>query len=644
MKTIKKEIQINWNGESKNIVLIKKLIETDKDFNLMIEDIKDSIKIAIDTENGNGEIERGALNPKYAIPAGFSLSINGKVGYYIPVNHKDIKTDFIKRFNEILINKKLIIMWNSVYDGAIFKQHYNNDLYDYKWYDVMIAQHLLDAFQSKGLKYNTERYFKLKQNHFEWKDACKTKAVDIFEYACDDAIYTYLHYLRTKEEIKKQKLSNLLLNIEGEFLKVLARIKLNGFSFDSEKAKQIENKLIKDKIKLINKILKVTPQIGYIQDLLGGKKPNINLDSSKDLTKLLYDKLNLPIKSTTKSGAPATDAETFKLMKDNFGEWLHPICPLLIKYKEIQKLLSAYTKSLYEKVIEGKIYGDLLDHGTESGRLSAKNPNLQQLPKNDTYEIRSLFIASKGYKLMVSDFGQEELRIAGVLTKDPSFIEAFSKGQDLHLKVANECYNLGIPNECLVESHKDYKIYKDKFYKQRFNSKSINFGLLYGRTAHGLAPQLDLSVEEAQEIVNNYFKTFPNVKKAMDLTNREIKVQGFVRNIYGRKRRFNKIIKGGKSFYSPSALRQGFNHKIQGSCADILRIVMVECDKYIRKQPENQIRILTTIHDEIVFEIKNDANLKIHAKALDDIMQNTIKLPIKLKTDYDIGINYGETK
>ncbi len=645
MKKIIKNQQINWNGETKTFQFTKYLIENDSDFDFMLSKIKESNKIAFDTENGNGEKD-SALNPKFARPAGFSISVNGKEGFYIPIEHKDIKTNFQKRFNEIFENKKMIIFWNSIYDGAISESLYNNNLSNYKWYDCMIAQHLLDAFQSKGLKYNTERYFKIKQlkHNFEKKDACQVNASSLFEYACDDAIYTYLHYLRTKEEIKKQNLSNLLLNIEGEFLKVLAKIKLNGIAFDIELAKQIEETLLKDKENIIKEIIKVTPQIKTSKNLLGEVKPLINLNSSQELTKLLYDTLNLPVTKENKSGKPAVDSEALNLMKDNFNEWLHPICPLLIKYKEIQKLISAYTHTLYDKVVDGRIYGDLKDHGTESGRLSAENPNLQQLPKNDTYQIRSLFKSSPGYKMMVSDFGQEELRVAGVLTGSPAFKDSFNQGKDLHLKVANDCYNLGIPEECLVETHPQYKVYKDKFDKQRFYAKSINFGLLYGRTAYGLAPQLKCSVEEAQKIVDDYFKTFPDVRIAIDNTNREIKVKGYVSNMFGRRRRFNKIEKGGKSFYPPSALREGFNHKIQGGCADILRVVMVEVHKYIMKQPKDQIRILTTIHDEIVFEIKDDNRLMEHTKQINYIMQNTVKLPIKLETDFDIGNNYGEAK
>jgi len=620
--------------------LTRKLIRTENDFNQMIEETKDSIKIAFDTENGS-EL---ALNPKYAKPVGFSISVDGKRGYYIPINHLDIKTNFHLRFKELLVNKKLIIFWNAIYDAGITSAHYNEDLYKYKWFDCMIAQHLIDAFQSKGLKYNTKRYFRIHQQEFKWKDMLDTNAADVYQYACDDAIYTFKHYLRLKEEIKKQHMENLILNIEGEFLKVLTHMKLQGIKFNVDECKQLEQRLIKDKINIVNEILNVTPEITYIQDLLGGKKPNINLDSNKDLVKLLYDKLNLPVKKQTASGAPAADSEAFELMKDNFNEWLHPICPLLIKYKEVQKLLSAYTKSLYEKVVDGRIYGDLLDHGTESGRLSAREPNLQQLPKNDTYKIRHLFKASEGYKMYVSDFSQEELRLAGHITKCKAFLKAFNNEEDLHLRVASESYNLNIPEECLIGTHPQYNSYKDKYYKERFYAKSINFGLLYGRTAHGLAPQLNCSVEEAQAIVNNYFYSNPEIKQAMENSKREVQVKGYVENIYGRKRRFNKAEKNGRRFYPKECFRQAFNHKIQGGCADMLRIIMVEIYKYVREQPKDEIRIITTVHDEIMFEIKDNINLQKHREMIDKIMTETIKLDIKLSTDGKLGNNYGECK
>jgi DNA polymerase-1 len=614
----------------------RELIKTNEQFNVVLEIIKEDKVISLDTENSG-------LNPKFCTAQGFSFSVDGKTGYYVPVNHVDCKTNLGKRFKEVLKNKKIIVMHNAVYDAGIFEEHYDSIL-GYTWFDTMIAQHLLDENNPKGLKFLTKKYFGYEQTSYKsmsgGTDYSKITCDQIWEYACDDAILTYKLFELQKEKIKEEGLKDLMMNIEMPFQKVLLHMKRNGITFDLKKSKEIAKTLQLDKTTTVNEIIKVTPQIKVQMDLFGEKHLATNIDSAKDLKVLLYDKLNLPVLDTTKSGAPAVDTPTLKMLKMK-DEWLHPLIPLLIKYKEIGKLLSSYTTTLSDKVEStGKLYGDLKDHGTVTGRLSCENPNFQQLPKNDTYKIRSLFKSSPGYKMYVADFSQEELRVCGVVTNSPTFKKAFNDGEDLHLKVANECYNLKLPIEETNTSHPKYKEHCETYYKQRFNSKSINFGLMYGRTAFGLAPQLGLTDKEAQVIVDKYFETFPEVRDSMDAAATEIKLKGFTRNMFGRKRRFFKSEKG---FYSKDCFRQGFNFKIQGGCADILRIVMNKCLEYVNTVGD-EIKILTTIHDEIVFEIRDNENLTIHTKELHYIMENSVKLPIKLLVDGDTGNDYSEAK
>lgn len=614
----------------------RKLINNEKEFDEMLEIIKSSDKISFDTENKG-------LNPKFLTPAGFSISHNGFDSWYIPINHTDIKTNLHKRFNEIIEGKKLIIMWNTVYDSGVVECHYNCSLLPLYWYDGMIAQHLLDENNSKGLKQNTERYFGIKQSKLsETLDGginpCAVPATQIYKYACDDAIYTFQHYIRQKEELKKEELGSLMMNIEMPFQKALLHVRLNGIKFDVDKCKQFEKDLEIKKKEIVVKIMGSTPEIKVQLDLFGNKKLATNIDSNKELVSLLYDKLDLPVNNNTNKGVAQVDTPTLKKLKKG-GEYLHPIIILLIEYKETMKLLSAYTHSLYDKVeSDGRLYSDLLGHGTKTGRISSRHPNFQQLPKG---HVRSFFVASEGYKMYVPDFSQEEYRFCGAITNCKNFINVYEEGKDLHLTTANDCFHLGISDEDLIETSENYVELCDKFEKPRKKAKFVNFGILFGMGGRALGELIDVPENEAQKVIDAYFSANPEIEKSIKKTQQEVRKNNFTRNYFGRKRRFEKDEKG-KLHYS--AMKQCFNFKIQGGCSDVLRIVMCNLYEYIETQEKDEIRMLTTVHDEIMFEIKENERFDIHKNKINEIMENSVKLKIKLTVSGNVGQNYMECK
>jgi len=624
----------------------RKLIKTEDEFNRMVHYLSNFKKISFDTENTD-------LNPKFLKPVGFSLCVKDFEKYkafYIPINHTDTKTELHKRFNEIVKGKELIIMHNSVYDSGVVQHNYCNSLLDYKWFDTMIAQHLLDENGRKGLKYLSEKYFGYKQETFAETIGSKINCSEIsseriYKYACDDAIMTYKLYELQEPQLKKEGLDMLFYKIEMPFQKTLMYIRSQGITFDKELSINVEKQLKEDKLKAVNEIIKSSKAISTITDLFGNKKLSVNIDSSKELTKLLYDKLNLPVIVTTESGKPATDNKSLEKMKDEEGKFIHPIIEPLLWYKEVEKLISTYTDSLRTKVMsDGKIYADLNDIGTATGRMSCNSPNFQNLPKNNKYPIRAFFKASEGYKMFVPDFSQEELKVCGVITNSKAFKDAFLNDEDLHLKVANGCYDLGIPEEALLKSSELYKEYEEKFHKQRFNAKFINFGIIYGMSEFGLSTMLGCTVPEAKEIIDNYFDKFPEVKREIEITKKKVKENGFIRNLYGRKRRLFKSenSKGGR-YWKPKVFKQAFNFQIQGSCADILRVIMNKLYKYILKT-NDEVRMLATVHDEIMFEIKDNNNFNKHKEQIIYIMENTVNLSIKLTVDGSVGTNYLEAK
>jgi len=615
----------------------RKLVTNDEEFDEMLKVISSSNKISFDTEN-NG------LNPKFLIPAGFSISHNGVDSWYVVINHTDLKTNLHKRFNELLKGKELIIMWNSVYDSGVIEKHYNTSILNSNWYDGMIAQHLLDENNSKGLKQNTEKYFGIKQSKLSETlgggiNPCAVPSTQIYEYACDDAIYTFQHYLRQKEDLKNEGLASLMMNIEMPFQKALLHVRLNGIKFNVDKCKQFEKDLEIKKEEIISNIIESTPNIKVQMDLFGNKNLAVNIDSNKELISLLYDKLNLPVNNSTDKGVAQVDTPSLKKLKNENGEYLHPIIPLLIEYKETGKLLSAYTHSLYDKVeSDGRIYSDLLGHGTRTGRLSSRNPNFQQLSKGT---VRSFFVASEGYKMYVPDFSQEEYRFCGAITNCRNFINVYEEGKDLHLTTANACFHLGINPEDLIETSPNYNDLCEKFEKSRKKAKFVNFGILFGMGAKALCELIDTSEEEAQSVIDAYFNANPEIESAIKTTQYESKTKGFTRNYFGRKRRFLKDDKGN---YHYSAMKQCFNFKIQGGCSDVLRIVMYNLYKYIQTQEKEEIRMLTTVHDEIMFEIKENERFDIHIDKINKIMENSVELKIKLTVSGNVGYNYMDCK
>ncbi len=263
---------------------------------------------------------------------------------------------------------------------------------------------------------------------------------------------------------------------------------------------------------------------------------------------------------------------------------------------------------------------------------NSDNPNLQQLPNNDVYSIRSCFKASPGMKMIVIDYSQEELRMTAHLTQDVTMLDVYKQNKDLHLTTANKVFKLGLKEDELLCSTLEYELAKEKFKKERHSAKFVSFGLLYGAGHSKIGQLIGCSDEEAKRIVDEYFKEFPNVKEKIDEITLQVKKDKFVTNMFGRRRNAKEITN--KSY------RQLWNFMIQGSCADLLRKAMVELYKFLDK---GDAKILLTVHDEIVFEVPED-KVEYYSEELRRIMEGAVKLSIPLIADVGIGDNYAEAK
>lgn len=408
-------------------------------------------------------------------------------------------------------------------------------------------------------------------------------------------------------KIKEIDNEDLLYKIEQPLSLILAEIEINGVLIDSKLLKELDVEYSS----IINKLEKEI-------HLLANHEFNIN--SPKQLAELLFDELNLPCNKKRSTGA-----DDLKAISD-----LHPIVPLILSYRKYSKLLNTYIDSFESfKFADNKIHAMFNQSTTMTGRLSSSQPNLQNLSVRDDDRkiIRKLIIAPKNYKILSLDYSQIELRILAILSKDENLLEAFKNDYDIHSATAAKINNIDI---------------KDVSEHQRRIAKATNFGIVYGMSPWGLSEQLNISLKEANEIINKFFATYPKVKEFLDNSISSCQKDGYVTTLLKRRR---VVLEINSSNYNIKEFgkRVAMNTPIQGSAADIMKLAMIKVNDYI-KQYQNDVKMICQIHDELLFEVKEDIVEKISLD-IKEIMENVIdNSDIKLKVSYAIGNNWLEAK
>ena len=420
-------------------------------------------------------------------------------------------------------------------------------------------------------------------------------------------------------EIEKSKLKKVYNDIELPLIPIIEKMKKRGVEIDFNYLKKLSDDYHKKLADLEEKIYKYA-----------GAEFNIN--SPKQLGKILFDKLELIVKNHKKTGGGARSTRESELekMKD-----LHPIIDKIFAYRELQKLLSTYIDNiplLLDK--DGRLRAEFLQTGTTTGRMSSQNPNLQNIPVRTELgrNIRKAFVAAKGFKLVALDYSQIELRVAAFLSRDEKLIENFKNGGDIHTKVASEIFDAPID---MVDD------------EMRREAKVINFGIQYGMGVGALAQNLKTNRVEAQKYLNEYFKIFSGLAHYI----REIKLDavknGYTQTFFGRRRYFEGI-NSSIPYIKAMAERMAINAPIQGTQSDIIKIAMSRIDRYlVENNLENEAFLLLQAHDELIYEIKDD-KIEDISKNIKNIMESVIKpeeiYGIKLLTDVSVGDNWGEMK
>jgi DNA polymerase-1 len=428
-------------------------------------------------------------------------------------------------------------------------------------------------------------------------------------YAAEDADITLrLHHVLYPQLVAEQGLLALYQQVEMPLLTVLGNIEQNGTLIDADM-------LLAQSGQLGQRMAELQAQA---YDLAGQE---FNLGSPKQLGEVLFEKLALPVIKKTPKGKPSTAEEVLvELALD------YPLPKVIIEYRGLSKLKSTYTDKLPEMVCAqtGRIHTSYHQAVTATGRLSSSDPNLQNIPvrSGEGRRIRNAFIPAEGYKMVAADYSQIELRIMAHLSGDAGLRDAFANGLDVHQATAAEVFGVELD-----------QVSDD----QRRSAKAINFGLIYGMSAFGLAKQLGLGRNKAQEYIEVYFERYPGVAQYMDDIKRLAKEKGYVETLYGR-RLYLPEINGRNGMRRQAAERTAINAPMQGTAADIIKKAMIDVEQWI--SAENiDARMVMQVHDELVLEV-NEQQLESITAKIEEIMEQAVKLSVPLIVDAGRGDNW----
>ncbi|MGB5225817.1 MAG: DNA polymerase I [Arenicellales bacterium] len=477
--------------------------------------------------------------------------------------------------------------------------------------DSTASRHDMDTLALKHLGHKTIHFEDIAgkgKKQLRFNDIALEQAAP---YAAEDADITLrLHECLWPALQKHEKLVSIYSDIEIPLLTVLARIERNGVRIDAEMLRQQSTELAQGMLDLE-------------QQAYAAAEQTFNLGSPAQLQEILFNKLGLPVIKKTPKGQPST-AEA--VLQELALEYELP--RLILEYRSMSKLRSTYTEKLPLMIDPdtGRVHTSYHQAVAATGRLSSSDPNLQNIPirKKEGRRIRRAFVADKGCQMVSADYSQVELRIMAHLSGDEGLLKAFSEGADVHKATASEVFATAL-NEVTDD--------------QRRAAKAINFGLIYGMSAFGLAQQLKIERGDAQEYIDLYFDRYPGVKNYMDETRKLAHQQGYVETVFGR-RLYLPEINSGNGMRRQYAERTAINAPMQGTAADLIKMAMLSVDKWIESDAPD-VRMIMQVHDELIFEIPQD-QVESASESIRNLMNNVAKLRVPLLVDVGVGKNWDE--
>ncbi len=607
ISSLEKEEEVNY-----------KIIKSEKELKLLISELKKVKEFALDTETTD-------VNPIEAELVGISFSYNEKQAFYVPVGHTDKKSNLnqalaIENLKEILEDEKLKkVGHNLKYDLEVLRKH-GIDLKG-MYFDTMVASYLLNpSFRQHNLNRLALEHLDHKMipisdligSGKKQKSFAEVPVEDACNYSGEDVDFT----LRLKEvfspNLSLLSLEKLFFEVELPLIEVLAEMELNGISIDVKHLEKLSTQVGEQLEKLSLKIYD-----------LAGKRFNIN--SPQQLSEVLFEDFKLsPVRKTAKRTGLSTDIGVLEILAKQ-----HPLPGILLEYRQLSKLKSTFIDALPKLVNKRtkRIHTSFNQTVTATGRLSSSDPNLQNIPIRTDLgkQIRKAFIPrDKNFLIMSADYSQVELRILAHFSQDQTLMSSFKKGEDIHNRTASEVFGVRIDR---VTS------------EQRAIAKTTNFAIIYGVSAYGLSQQTDMTPQEAAMFIDVYFKRYPRVKEYIDRMIELTRKQEFVTTLLGRRRYIPEINSSNRQ-KREFAERTAINTPIQGSAADLIKVVMIDIHRALTKLKS---RMILQVHDELVFDVHRE-EIDVVREMVRDKMENTVDLEVPVKVDIGVGENWLEAK
>ena len=610
---IKKKPQVI---NKKNYYLIKNEKEIDK----WIKEAEESGELAIDTETSSLDAHQAEL-------VGISLSTKIGRACYIPIGHKSdgcLKKEVVLKKLKPLLEDKSVkkIGQNIKFDFIVL---YKRDIKMNSMEDTMLMSYVLDAGKNR---HNMDTLSEIHLNHktITFKEMVGTGKKEInfsevelqkaMEYAAEDADITYRLYKIFNKNLKTEKLTNIYEIFEKPLIEILAFMEIEGIRIDSEFLKNLSEKFEKKIKNLEKQIFKIS-------------KKEFNIGSPKQLGEIIYNDLKIAGLKKTRKGSFATSASVLEDLAFKGNQFPQ----LILDWRQVSKLKNTYSDSLPEHINPKtkRVHTSFLLAATTTGRLASSDPNLQNIPikSEDGKDIRKAFIAKNGFTLVSADYNQIEMRILADLADVKELKKAFKNNEDIHSLTASQVFNIDIK-----------KVDQD----MRRKAKAINFGIIYGISQYGLAKQIMVSNNEAEEFLNSYFLKFPEIKDYMNATIKFCRKSGYVNNIFGRRSHFNGI--NDKNFNVRNFQeRAAINAPIQGSASELMRIAMIRLSNKFNNIKDIKTKMLLQIHDELIFEVPK-TELKRINNIIKEEMTGVVKsdlhsFSIPLTVDINFGENWG---
>jgi len=590
------------------------LISTAEERKELLEILLKHAQVCFDTETTN-------IDALHADLVGFSFSYKAREAFYVSVPPdfeaaKKIVEEFKPFFEDPSIEK---IAHNIKYDLKVL-QRYGIEVAE-PLFDTMIAHYLINPEAKQSMDFLATFYLNYQPVSIETLIGKKGKGQgnmrdlkpeEICDYACEDADITFQLKQLFEPEIQKPHLSELFYKMEMPLVKVLKDMEFEGISIDVpaliDYSKELDETLIR-----------------LDAEIKASAGEDFNIDSPKQLGEVLFEKLKISSKAKkTKTGQYATSEDILQKHEHD-----HPIIPMILEYRQLRKLKSTYVDPLPTMCdpIDGRIHTNFMQTVTATGRLSSNNPNLQNIPIRSAKgrEIRRAFVArGADYKLMAVDYSQIELRIIAALSADANMIEAFQQGHDIHAATAAKVFHTP-----LEEVTRD----------QRSAAKAVNFGIIYGQSAFGLAQNLSISRTEAKGIIDAYFEQYSTIKKYMENVISQARELGYVETIMKR-RRYLPDINSANAVVRGYAERNAVNAPIQGSAADIIKMAMIAVHKAMHKE-KVQSKMILQVHDELVFDVHVSEEIRLQ-NLVKTAMEEAIQLAVPMEVELKLAPNWLE--